>query len=106
MSRKAKEGQGRPRKAREGMGLKVVPDSIARPNGTLPATRTIPRNARNIGGGRQDVRLARCKILYNYFTLVCGARGGVEGVGPLRSCNWSAVADQSRRRRAPARPKW
>ena len=92
------------------MGLieahEVFPDSIARPNGTLLEARTIAPNARNTGDGRQDVRLARCKILYNYFTLVCGARGGVEGVGSLRSSNWSAVAGQSRRRGAPARPNW
>src|SRR5262245_42818958 len=77
MSRKAEPGMG------QSETRKVLPGSLAPPNWTLEA-RPIAPPASHPQGGRQDVRLAGRKILYNHFTLVCGARGGVEGVGSLR----------------------
>ena len=99
MSRMAEQGVG------QSETLEVLPDSVAPPNWTLEA-RPIASPAGHPRGGRQDVRLAGRKILYNHFTLVCGARGGVEGVGSLRWSKSSTVAGQSWRRRAPARLSW
>jgi len=100
MSRKAEEGMG------QSEALEVLRGSVAPPNRALLEARRITPHARHPRCRRQHVRLAGRKILYKHFTLERGARGGVEGVGSPRWFNWSTVAGQSRRCRAPAKPSW